>query len=58
MKFKNLYLLAYGSKLSNQGVYDGRLQVDNKIQLGNWRVHISPRHRWGDSIQMDLEETA
>jgi hypothetical protein len=58
MKFKNLYLLACGSKVSYQGVYDGRLQVDNKIQLGNWRVHVSSRHRWGGSVQIDLKETA
>jgi len=49
MKFNNLCLLAYGTKVSNQGVYYGRLLVVNKILLGNWRVH-----RWGDSVLMDL----
>jgi len=31
MKFNNLYLLAYGTNVSNQGIYDGRLPVVNKI---------------------------
>lgn len=50
MKYHNLYLLSYTARVTNHGGCAGRLQIDAKCCLGNWRVLVRLRHRWGGNV--------